>query len=81
MSMGRTLLKFCATMHLTIALICFILVEFELPMGIIGLISTNFNLSFTDVKHTLQVVSVISLLLFALFLFAIFPEPLEKSKN
>lgn len=81
MSLGRTLLKSCAIIHLTIALICFIIVEFELPVDIIGLLSNNFNLSFTEVKHTLQVVSVISLLLFGLFLFAIFPDSLEKSKN
>ena len=79
--MGRRLLKFCAIIHLTIALSCFIIVEFELPVDMIGVLSTNFNLSFTDVKHTLQVVSVISLLLFGLFLFAIFPEPLEESKK
>lgn len=68
-------------MYLILALICFIIVEFELPIDMIGLLSNNCNLSYTDVKYTLQVVSVISLLLFGLFLFAIFPEPLEKSKK
>lgn len=79
--MRRLLLKLCALMYLILALSCFIIVEFELPIDVIGALSINCNLSYLEVKYTLQVVSVISLLLFGLFLFTIFPEPLEESKK
>ena len=79
--MGRLLLKVCALMCLLLALTCFIVVEFKLPIDVISILSTNCNLRFIEVKYILQGVSIVSLLLFGLFSIAIFPEPLEESKN
>lgn len=73
--------KLGALIYLVFALSCFIVVEFELPIDVIGFLATKYSLTYSEVKQSLQVASLISLFLICSFLFIIYPEPIEKAKK
>ena len=55
--------KLGALIYLVFALSCFMVVEFELPIEVIGFLANKYSLTYSEVEQSLQVASLVSLFL------------------